>query len=104
MGRASRLKKMRHMQGVDFSKNSDLRSILRQVSWEKVFCSVVFIVASILFMIEGIEAHKTDSIIPATYHSGPMTGPQAILVGSLFGFCGIFLCVYEVYIIRKQNR
>ena len=104
MGKASRQKKIRRMHNVGFEKNSDIKSALRQVTWINILVGALFILVSIIFIVQGIEAYKTGTIIPATIKSGPMTGPQSILVGALCSIFGIFLCGYEVYKIKKQNR
>jgi hypothetical protein len=103
VGRASRLKKMRRMQGVEFEKDSDKRSVIRQVSWVNVLGGALFILVGIMMIIQGIEAYKTGTIIPATIKSGPMTGPQSILVGSLIAIIGMALWGYEILKIIKQK-
>ena len=101
MGKASRLKKMRRIQGAQFEKKRDIRSVIRQVTWFNILCGAFFILVGSMFIVEGIEAYKTGTLIPGSFKVPSMTGPQSILAGSLIAIFGIISSGYEIYKIKK---
>ena len=103
VGKASRLKKMRRIQGAQFEKKRDIKSVIRQVTWFNILCGAFFILVGGMFIFEGIEAYKTGALIPGTFKVPPMTGPQSILAGSLIAIFGIFFGGYEIYKIKKTK-
>jgi uncharacterized integral membrane protein len=43
------------MHNVGFEKNSDIKSALRQVTWINILVGALFILVSIIFIVQGID-------------------------------------------------
>ena len=56
--------------------------------WAKIFVMIVSLFLSICYFCEGINAAKTDKMIPAI-HGGYMGFTQAYLVSFGFGYVGL---------------
>jgi hypothetical protein len=78
------------------------KGIVKETSWEYVGLGTLLVIVGALMIIEGIEAHNTGTIIPATTKAGPMTGIQSIIAGVLVASMGIGFIGYEI--LKKIRR
>jgi len=75
-----------------------------KTSWGFLLLGAACLLMSFIMILHGIEANKTGAIIPATRKSGPMTGLQSIITGTLAGIAGISFLGYEVFKKIRQRR
>jgi uncharacterized membrane protein YfcA len=75
-----------------------------KISWGFILLGAACLFLSFIMIFQGIEANKSDIIIPATRKSGPMTGLQSIFIGFLAGIAGIAFLGYEVFKKKRRSR
>ncbi len=76
-----------------------------KISWGAVALGTITLIMGGVLIIQGIEAYKTGTIIPQTRKSGPMTGLQSIVAGTLAVCVGLaFLGNEVVKIIRRKRQ
>jgi uncharacterized membrane protein (DUF106 family) len=75
-----------------------------KTTWGCVAAGALFFIMGFIMIFQGIEASKTGAIIPLTPKSGPMTGLQSIITGSLASIAGTVFLGYEVFKKIKQKR
>ena len=79
-----------------------------------VFCVCIILIAGGVMIIQGIAAHKSGTMIPATTmsgtmipptsKSGPMTGLYSIVAGSLVFILGTTMLGYTIYIKNQKEK
>jgi hypothetical protein len=76
-----------------------------KTTWSCVGLGATSLLMGFIMILQGIEASKTGSIIPLTMKSGPMTGLQSIITGSLALIAGMAFLGYEAFKkIRRRRR
>ncbi len=76
------------------------------VYWGFVLLGAMMLLVSGIMIVQGIDAQKTEAIIPGTTKHGPMTGLESIITGIITGVAGIAFLGYEVHkvIMKRQKK
>jgi hypothetical protein len=72
------------------------KEIFGKITWIYVALGFILLLMGAVMIVQGIEAHNTGAIIPATTKSGSMTGLQSIIIGCFATILGTVFLGYEI--------